>query len=209
MSTIQNGSIERNGSLSAHQNGNGVSPVTINQREANDHTSTNGFHTMNGDHASSGHVEPNEHPHHTDVPQLNNSTDADHSNDFHVAICGMALRLPGGIATPQEFWEFLLNKGDARGRVPESRYNVSAFYSDSLKPGDVVTEHGYFLDESVKLGSLDASRFSMTRAELESSDPQQRLMLEVVREALDDAGEVNFKVGIPDTQINTNEDKVY
>ncbi|KAI1125318.1 acyl transferase domain-containing protein [Nemania abortiva] len=29
-----------------------------------------------------------------------------------IAICGMATRLPGGISTPEELWEFLLNKGD-------------------------------------------------------------------------------------------------
>lgn len=114
--------------------------------------------------------------------------------DSPIAICGMALRLPGGLATPQDFWEFLLAKGDARGRVPKSRYKVSAYYSETGKAGSVISQYGYFLDDSVKIGSLDTSRFSMSRAELESSDPQQRLMLEVVREALDDAGEVPFKV---------------
>ncbi|KAF1949245.1 hypothetical protein CC80DRAFT_581693 [Byssothecium circinans] len=105
----------------------------------------------------------------------------------------MALRLPGGLESPQDLWEFLLAKGDARSRVPESRYNISAYHSDSKKPGTIATQYGYFLDDTVKLGSLDASRFSLSRAELEFSDPQQRRMLEVVREAFDDAGENNFK----------------
>jgi Polyketide synthase modules and related proteins len=115
--------------------------------------------------------------------------------DFPVAICGMAVRLPGGLASPQDFWDFLITKGDARGRVPKSRYNIDAYHSTSGRPGTIATEYGYFLDESVKLGSLDASRFSLSRAELEFAGPEQRLMLEVVREALDDAGEVDFKVG--------------
>ncbi|GKZ38794.1 type I Iterative Polyketide synthase (PKS) [Aspergillus brasiliensis] len=110
-----------------------------------------------------------------------------------IAICGMALRLPGGLGSPQDLWDFLLAKGDARSRVPESRYNVSAFHSPSKRPGTVVTEYGYFLDESIQLGALDASRFSLSRAELEAADPQQRQMLEVVRECFDDAGEVNFR----------------
>lgn len=101
----------------------------------------------------------------------------------------MALRLPGGLGSPQDLWDFLIAKGDARSRVPESRYNVSAFHSPSKRPGTVVTEYGYFLDESIKLGALDASRFSLSRAELEAADPQQRQMLEVVRECFDDAGE--------------------
>lgn len=107
-----------------------------------------------------------------------------------IAICGMALRLPGGLSSPKDLWEFLLAKGDARGRVPASRYNVSSYYSASGRPGTVATECGYFLDdEKVKLGALDASRFSFSRAELLAADPQQRLMLEVARECLDDAGE--------------------
>lgn len=109
-----------------------------------------------------------------------------------IAICGMALRLPGGSASPQEFWDFLMNKGDARCRVPESRYNISAYYRSDKRPGSIASEYGYFLDESVRLGAFDSSRFSLSRAELEYADPQQRLLLEVVREAFDDAGEVSF-----------------
>ncbi|KAH0435679.1 polyketide synthase [Colletotrichum camelliae] len=110
-----------------------------------------------------------------------------------IAICGMALRLPGGLETPQDLWDFLMAKGDARSRVPESRYNISAYHSDSGRPGTIATQYGYFLDDDVKLGSLDAARFSLSRAELEFADPQQRRMLEVVREAFDDAGVVDFK----------------
>jgi acyl transferase domain-containing protein len=110
-----------------------------------------------------------------------------------IAICGMAVRLPGGIASPQQLWDFLLAKGDARGRVPESRYNILAYHSNSGRPGTIKTEYGYFLADSVKLGSLDTSRFSFTRGELEAADPQHRQMLEVVRECFDDAGEVGFR----------------
>jgi acyl transferase domain-containing protein len=121
-----------------------------------------------------------------------NGASRDHKN-IPIAICGMALRLPGNLASPEELWDFLINKGDARGRVPKSRYNVDAYHSTSKRPGTVASEYGYFLDESIKLGALDTNRFSLTRAELELADPQHRLMLEVVREAFDDAGEIGFK----------------
>lgn len=111
-----------------------------------------------------------------------------------VAICGMALRLPGGLESPQELWEFLLEKGDARCQVPKSRYNIDAYHSKSGRTGTIATQYGYFLDESIKLGGLDTSRFSLSRAELEVVDPQHRRMLEVVREVFDDAGEIDFKV---------------
>lgn len=110
-----------------------------------------------------------------------------------IAICGMATRLPGGLKNPQQLYDFLLAKGDAKSRVPESRYNVSAYHSASGRPGSIITEYGYFLDESIKLGALDAARFSLNRSELEAADPQLRRMLEVVRECFDDAGNVGFK----------------
>ncbi|ETS84328.1 hypothetical protein PFICI_02353 [Pestalotiopsis fici W106-1] len=110
-----------------------------------------------------------------------------------IAICGMACRLPGGISTPQELWEFLLNKGDARSPIPESRYNLSAYQSLGGKPGTTKAEFGYFLDQDVDIGAIDTSFFSMPRSEIERVDPQHRLLLEVAREAVDDAGEINWR----------------
>ncbi|KAI9151270.1 Polyketide synthase [Paramyrothecium foliicola] len=110
-----------------------------------------------------------------------------------LAICGMALRLPGGLATPRELWDFLLTKGDARTQVPESRYQASSFYSDKPKPATVATQYGYFLNESVDIGALDTTFFSMSRTEVERADPQQRLMLEIAREAFEDAGITDWR----------------
>ncbi|KAI0172149.1 fatty acid synthase S-acetyltransferase [Hypoxylon sp. FL1284] len=132
----------------------------------------NGYHTSNHGHVTNG---------------------ASGDGAMPIAICGMALRLPGGLTTPQEFWDFLLAKGDARCRVPKSRYNISAYYSPTGKPGTVATEYGCFLDESVDLGALDTSFFTMPRTEVERADPQQRLLLEVSRECFEDAGVTNWR----------------
>ncbi|KAI1347996.1 putative polyketide synthase [Xylaria sp. FL0043] len=110
-----------------------------------------------------------------------------------IAICGMACRLPGGLTTPRQLWDFIIAKGDARSRVPASRYNVDAFYSPVNRPASVVTEYGYFLDESVELGALDTTFFSMRRSDVEGTDPQERLMLEIVRECIEDAGITGWK----------------
>ncbi|KAE9569129.1 Highly reducing polyketide synthase [Colletotrichum fructicola] len=110
-----------------------------------------------------------------------------------IAICGMALRLPGGIATPEQFWDFLINKKDARGPVPESRFNVFSYYSESGKPGHMKTQYGYFLDRSVDLAALDTTFFRMPKTEVERADPQQRLLLELTRECLESAGETDYR----------------
>jgi hypothetical protein len=97
-----------------------------------------------------------------------------------VAICGMAMRLPGNVSSDADFWDLLVNKRDARCRVPESRYNIDGFQHPIHKTNTLQADHGYFL-EHVDLSHFDASLFSMTKAEVESLDPQHRLLLEITR----------------------------
>ncbi len=89
-----------------------------------------------------------------------------------VAVCGMAMRLPGGIASEEQIWDFLVNKRSARDAVPQDRYNAAAFHDRD--------RYGYFLHD-IDLQKFDASLFSITRSELECLDPQVRLMLELTR----------------------------
>ena len=194
-SISQSISTETNGA-NTHGTSNGTLTGAVNGHPNGHSSDLNSSHT-NG-HVN-GHVNGHQNGHTNGV----NGNGVAHSpnpslpqkdSPVPIAICGMALRLPGGLESPQDLWDFLLAKGDARSRVPESRYNISAYHSDSGRPGTIATQYGYFLDDNVKLGSLDAARFSLSRAELEFADPQQRRMLEVVREAFDDAGEIDFKV---------------
>ncbi|OJJ30102.1 hypothetical protein ASPWEDRAFT_164008 [Aspergillus wentii DTO 134E9] len=108
-----------------------------------------------------------------------------------IAIVGMAMRLPGGVKDGSGFWDLLMEKRDGRIRVPEDRYNVDAFYDESGKPGTVRTQYGNFLQDNLK--HLDTSFFSMTRSETEKLDPQARLLLEVSREAFENAGEMHWR----------------
>ena len=115
-------------------------------------------------------------------------------NDRHapIAVVGMGMRLPGQVNSSESFWNFLMNKGDGRCRVPKDRYNVDAFYSAEPKAGTVKSEYGYFLQDS-NLGHLDTSFFSMNQAEVERLDPQQRILLEVVWECFQSAGETQWR----------------
>jgi hypothetical protein len=109
-----------------------------------------------------------------------------------IAIVGMAMRLPGGIHDAQSFWELLVNKKNARVRVPEDRWNVDAFYNEFRKPETVATDAGYFLND-LDLRDFDAGFFNLSKKELERLDPQQRLLLEVTWECLENAGETNWR----------------
>lgn len=108
-----------------------------------------------------------------------------------IAICGMAMRLPGGIRDADSFWDVLVNGKDMRGPIPADRYNATAYRNTMGKNGAIKTQHGYFLKED--LSALDTSFFTMSKTELERVDPQQRQLLEVTREALDNAGETGYR----------------
>ncbi|KAA8650263.1 uncharacterized protein ATNIH1004_002945 [Aspergillus tanneri] len=43
----------------------------------------------------------------------------------------MAVRLPGGVRSTDSFWDLLLSQRDVSREVPQDRYNIDAFYSDS------------------------------------------------------------------------------
>jgi acyl transferase domain-containing protein len=88
-------------------------------------------------------------------------------------------------------WDFIINKKDARSVVPASRYNIESWFSEKEKPGTVNTRHGYFIDNDPS--TMDTSLFSMTQVELERTDPQQRQLLELAREVVEDAGIVNWR----------------
>ncbi|UKZ82860.1 Type I Iterative PKS [Trichoderma virens FT-333] len=119
------------------------------------------------------------------------SNASDSSEQFLVAVCGLGIRAPGGIRNAAGFWDLLVNGKDARGPIPETRYNIDGF-NDSLGGANTIkTRFGYFIDDD--LTCIDTSLFSMSRKEVERCDPQQRLLLEVAREALEDAGEVNYR----------------
>ncbi|KAF5703239.1 polyketide synthase [Fusarium globosum] len=137
-----------------------------------------------------------------EAPHGDNSTNEQHLRNMEnsvrdaleapqIAICGIALRLPGGISNCEEYWDLLYHGLDARRPIPSSRFNIDGF-NDSLGGKDSIkTKHGYFIEGD--LSCLDTSFFSLTRNELERVDPQQRLLLEITHECLEDAGEINYR----------------
>ena len=103
-----------------------------------------------------------------------------------IAIVGAGCRLPGGVDTPDAFWELLRRGQDAVADVPRERWDVDAFYDpDPDAPGKMYTRRGGFL---ANVDAFDPRHFGITPREAVSMDPQQRLLLEVTWEALERAG---------------------
>lgn len=109
-----------------------------------------------------------------------------------VAICGMAMRLPGGIRNDNDLYKFLFNKCDARSTIGEDRYSIDGYYSPYGEHGTISTKQGYFLKD-VDYSNLDLSMFSFSAAEAEQLGPNHRLVLEVVREAFESSGESEWR----------------
>ena len=63
--------------------------------------------------------------------------------DQPIAVVGVGMRLPGGVNSSDSFWNFLVDKEDARCRVPKDRYYADAFYSSEPKSCTVKSEYGY------------------------------------------------------------------
>lgn len=103
-----------------------------------------------------------------------------------IAVIGMSCRLPGGIRSPEEFWNLLKSAKSGITEVPSERWNSEAYYSKHrATAGKVISRKGGFLD-GVDL--FDPAFFGISETEAPYVDPQQRLLLEVTWEAFERAG---------------------
>ncbi|HIK09596.1 MAG TPA: hypothetical protein IGS52_04905 [Oscillatoriaceae cyanobacterium M33_DOE_052] len=72
--------------------------------------------------------------------------------------------------------------------MPEDRCNLDNFYDEEgTKTGKIRMRWGGFVD---KIDEFDAEFFGISPREASCMDPQQRLVLEVAWEALEDGGQV-------------------
>ncbi|ADO71800.1 modular polyketide synthase [Stigmatella aurantiaca DW4/3-1] len=102
-----------------------------------------------------------------------------------IAIVGLACRFPKA-PDAKAFWRVLQEGRDCVTEVPSNRWDASLYYDPAPgTPGKIVTRYGAFLDS---VDRFDPVFFGISPREAGQLDPQQRLMLELSWEALEDAG---------------------
>ncbi|KAK3936556.1 hypothetical protein QBC46DRAFT_461428 [Diplogelasinospora grovesii] len=105
-----------------------------------------------------------------------------------VAIDGMGCRWAGGVKDSPGLWQLLRNKRDGWREFNEPHFPAKGFYhANQDRPGSVRTRGGFLCDEDARL--FDHAFFGIMGREVETMDPSQRKLLEVVYEAFENAGE--------------------
>ncbi|WP_405937263.1 acyltransferase domain-containing protein [Streptomyces sp. NBC_00726] len=98
---------------------------------------------------------------------------------------GIGCRFPQAESV-EEYWSNLVGNKDCITPIPPERFDVEAVYAPQPgTPGRTVSRYGGFLNDPF---AFDPGFFGISPAEAASMDPQHRLLLPVVREALEGAG---------------------
>ncbi|GAA2069424.1 hypothetical protein GCM10009801_19050 [Streptomyces albiaxialis] len=105
--------------------------------------------------------------------------------DEPIAVVASACRLPGGVSSPEEYWDLLLEGRDAVRELRRERW-ADIDFGTLDDPGFArLTQHAGQVDD---VDRFDAAFFGIGDAEAEMMDPQQRLLLEIAWEATERAG---------------------
>ena len=100
-----------------------------------------------------------------------------------IAIIGLGCRFAGSAADGVGFWRLLAEARDAVAPIPQARWNHDDWLG--TEPGRTAQTTGSFLSG---IDMFDGAFFGIAPREAVQMDPQQRLVLEVAWEALENAG---------------------
>ena len=106
-----------------------------------------------------------------------------------ISIVGISCRFPGA-SSKDQFWYFLEHGKSSNGPFPSNRTEQHITFHELYNPtrfvsGRLCAVNGSYLEE---ITHFDNSFFGISNQEARGMDPQQRILLQVVYEAIEDAG---------------------
>ncbi|HVI46025.1 MAG TPA: beta-ketoacyl synthase N-terminal-like domain-containing protein, partial [Chitinophaga sp.] len=117
--------------------------------------------------------------------QLEKEGNAAYVPNNAIAIVGVSGRYPGA-ANIREFWENLKSGTDSITEIPKDRWDADHYFDERKgKEGKINTRYGGFISG---VAEFDPLFFNISPKEAEYIDPQERLFLQTVWEAIEDAG---------------------
>lgn len=103
-----------------------------------------------------------------------------------IAIIGSGCRFPGNASSPSKLWALLRDPTSVASKVPA----LGGYYhEDALYHGHANVKEAYLLAGDETHRRFDAAFFGIKPSEANVLDPQVRLLLETVYEALEDGGQ--------------------
>jgi probable biosynthetic protein (TIGR04098 family) len=109
-------------------------------------------------------------------------TDEDSRDSDSVAIVGMSFRVPGA-NTKEELWDLLYHNKSTITTTPKARLNWPIWKNINPKHKNILS--GGYINN---IDKFDAQFFDISPQEATLMDPQQRIVLESVYSAIEDAG---------------------
>ncbi|OAR02799.1 hypothetical protein LLEC1_00193 [Akanthomyces lecanii] len=117
-----------------------------------------------------------------------------------IAVIGLGVRFPGDATSPESLWDILENGESQWSEIPKDRLNINGYYHPGgERQGSISFKGGHFLTGDV--ADFDAPFFSIAAADAQAIDPQQRMLLEVCYEALENAGCTKEEIDGTDTSV--------
>jgi acyl transferase domain-containing protein len=126
--------------------------------------------------------------------------------DDDIAIIGMSCRFAGA-DSPSKLWDILASSKDVGSDI--TRFNVDGYYKPDggRKKGLTNVRRAYLMDAPID--RFDNTFFNIAPLEVEAMDPQQRILLEVSYEAVENAGVPLDQFEGSDTAVYVGELRIY